>query len=175
MQSRNCLLRCLHFKDTVSYMSSGDKDHKFSPRSFTAFWMVMAVSIKCSNCCPVIRESFVIVILWTQGQGGPPLQDQKWRRGSFGSVWPRKWWTHGEWVPSLQSCPALCNPIDYSLPGFSVHGILQARILEWVASAFLQESFPTQRWNQCVLHYTDFLPLSHKEAQRTQWLMPTLH
>ena len=33
----------------------------------------------------------------------------------------------------LQSCPALCDPIDYSLPGSSVHGILQARILEWVA------------------------------------------
>ena len=31
-----------------------------------------------------------------------------------------------------QSCPTLCNPMDCSLPGFSVHGILQARILEWV-------------------------------------------
>ena len=35
-----------------------------------------------------------------------------------------------------QSCPTLCNPIDSSLPGFSVHGIFQARILEWVASSF---------------------------------------
>ena len=34
---------------------------------------------------------------------------------------------------SLQSCPTLHNPVDYSLPGSSVHGILQARILEWVA------------------------------------------
>jgi len=34
---------------------------------------------------------------------------------------------------SLQSCPALCDPMDYSLPGSSVPGILQARILEWVA------------------------------------------
>jgi hypothetical protein len=32
-----------------------------------------------------------------------------------------------------QSCPALCNPLDCSPPGSSVHGILQARILEWVA------------------------------------------
>ena len=30
----------------------------------------------------------------------------------------------------------LCNPMDYSLPGSSVHGILQARILEWVAISF---------------------------------------
>ena len=34
---------------------------------------------------------------------------------------------------SLQSCLTLCNPVDCSLPGSSVHGILQARILEWVA------------------------------------------
>ena len=33
----------------------------------------------------------------------------------------------------LQSCSTLCDPMDCSPPGFSVHGILQARILEWVA------------------------------------------
>ena len=32
-----------------------------------------------------------------------------------------------------QSCPTHCNPMDYSLTASSVHGILQARILEWVA------------------------------------------
>ena len=37
---------------------------------------------------------------------------------------------------SLQSCPTLCNPIDGSQPGSSVPGILQARILEWVAISF---------------------------------------
>ena len=35
-----------------------------------------------------------------------------------------------------QSCPTLCDPVDYSLPVFSVHGISQARILEWVAISF---------------------------------------
>ena len=34
----------------------------------------------------------------------------------------------------IQSCPTLCNPMDCSPPGSSVHGILQARILEWVAT-----------------------------------------
>ena len=34
---------------------------------------------------------------------------------------------------SLQSCLTLCDPIDGSPPGSSVHGILQARTLEWVA------------------------------------------
>ena len=35
-----------------------------------------------------------------------------------------------------QSCLTLCNPMDCSLPGSSVHGILQARVLEWGAIAF---------------------------------------
>ena len=35
-----------------------------------------------------------------------------------------------------QSCPTLCHPMDCSPPGSSVHGILQARILEWVAISF---------------------------------------
>jgi len=37
---------------------------------------------------------------------------------------------------SLQSCPTLCDPMDCSLPGSSVHGIFQARVLEWGAIAF---------------------------------------
>ena len=37
---------------------------------------------------------------------------------------------------SLQSCLTLCNPMECSSPGSSVHGILQARILEWVAISF---------------------------------------
>ena len=36
----------------------------------------------------------------------------------------------------LQSCPTLCDPIDGSPPGSSVHGIFQARVLEWGAIAF---------------------------------------
>ena len=42
-----------------------------------------------------------------------------------------------------QLCPALCNPIDYSPPGSSVHEILQAKTLEWVANFLLQRIFLT--------------------------------
>ena len=41
-----------------------------------------------------------------------------------------------------QSCLTLCKPMDYSLSGSSVHGILQARILEWVAIPLLQGNLP---------------------------------
>ena len=39
-----------------------------------------------------------------------------------------------------QSCLTLCDPMDYNLPGSSVHGILQARILEWIAIPFSRGS-----------------------------------
>ena len=56
-------------------------------------------------------------------------------------------------------CPTLCNHKDCSLPGSSIHGILQARILEWVAMPF---SSPTQGSNQSLLHWqVDSLPLNH--------------
>ena len=66
---------------------------------------------------------------------------RKWQRTL--AFLPRKF--HGQRSPvgyslcacvhanSLQSCPTLCNPMDGSSPGSSVHGILQARILEWTA------------------------------------------
>ena len=37
------------------------------------------------------------------------------------------------------SCVRLCDPMDYSLPGFSVHGIFQARVLEWDAISFSRD------------------------------------
>ena len=45
-----------------------------------------------------------------------------------------------KWKCWSLSCVQLCNPMDYSLPGSSVHGLLQARILEWVAISFSQGS-----------------------------------
>ena len=47
---------------------------------------------------------------------------------------------------SLQSCPTLCDPIDCSPPGSSVHGILQARILEWVAISYSRGSSQPRDW-----------------------------
>ena len=51
-----------------------------------------------------------------------------------------------------QSCPTLCNPMDCSAPGSSVHGIPQARILEWVAMPFSRGSSQPkdQTWVSCI-------------------------
>ena len=49
-----------------------------------------------------------------------------------------------------QSCLTLCNPMDGSPQGSSVHGILQARIPEWIAFPFLQGIFLTQGQNLSI-------------------------
>ena len=51
-------------------------------------------------------------------------------------------------LKSLQSCPTLCIPMDCSQPGSSVHGILQARILEWVAMPSSRGSSPPRDWTR---------------------------
>ena len=60
---------------------------------------------------------------------------------------------------SPQSCPTLCNPIDSSSPCFPIPGILQARILEWVAISF------SNAWNWKV----KVKSLSHVQLLATSW------
>ena len=47
-----------------------------------------------------------------------------------------------------QSCPTLCDPVGGSLPGSSLHGILQARVLEWVAISFSRGSSQLRDWTR---------------------------
>ena len=75
-----------------------------------------------------------------------------------------------EWVIVAQSCLTLCNPMDYSPPGSSVHGILQARLLEWVAISFLKETWEllTSLVKSCWLQ-------DHQENQtESNWLTSTM-
>ena len=67
----------------------------------------------------------------------------------------RKWMSQGACELSLlQWCSTLCNPMDCSPPGSSVHKILQARILEWVTISFSLEFIC---W--CNLYYTEIREL----------------
>jgi len=72
---------------------------------------------------------------------------------------------------SLQSCPTLCDPMDCSLPGFSVHGILQARTLVWVAISLVDRiiwvsEILRQHWIWLVTNsnhlFPSWLPLPYK-------------
>ena len=66
-----------------------------------------------------------------------------------------------------QSCPTLSDPIHCSLPGSSVHGIFQARVLEWGAIAF-SRGYSQHRDRTRVFHNVSrcFYPLSHQGSPR---------
>ena len=75
------------------------------------------------------------------------FKQQGWR-GKSHLPWVgwERWWGAGRGNQSVkvlvsQSCPTLCNPVDCTQPGSSVHGIFQARTLEWVAIPFSRASF----------------------------------
>ena len=78
-----------------------------------------------------------------------------------------------------QLCPILCNPVDHSTPGSPIHGILQARILEWVAIPLSSGSSQPRDQTQ-VSHITDFLSwtptniVSISKCRDIYW-MPTVY
>ena len=79
---------------------------------------------------------------------------------------------------SLQSFLILCDPIDCSLPGSSVHGILQARILEWVAILFSRGSFWPRDWTLALIPVApalqaDSLLLSHSALYKSWVEIPS--
>ena len=80
----------------------------------------------------------------------------------------RRWWNWMKWEKAngifmlevkwnevAQLCPTRCDPVDFSLPGFSVHGILQASILEWVAISFLAPKYNINI-HFSILNFYDF-------------------
>ena len=75
-----------------------------------------------------------------------------------------------EWVSEVaQLSPTLCDPVDCSLPGFSVHGILQAWILEWVTISFSRgSSWPRDR-TQVSCIGGRFFTRSHQEKKSSRW------
>ena len=71
-----------------------------------------------------------------------------------------------------QSCPILCNPVDCSPPGSAVHGILQERILDWVAMLSSRGSSQPRGSNLGLPHCRRILYcLSHQESPRIlEWV-----
>ena len=78
------------------------------------------------------------------GRQGRPIYEQELR-------WEKRKWCMFNWNKEsevAQSCQTLCDPMDCSLPSSSVHGILQARILEWVAISFSRRSSWPRDWTR---------------------------
>ena len=69
-------------------------------------------------------------------------------RGGVSRSITRAWYYSGCCCLVAESCLALCDPMDYNPSGSSVHGILPARILEWVATSFSRGSSQPRDWTQ---------------------------
>ena len=117
------------------------------------------VKITCKSSCYILRwiTNHTLCVCIAQGTLLNVMW-QAWMGGEFGGEWMHVYvWLNPFAVhlklsqhcslaipqhkicmcaKSLQSCPALCNPVECSLPGSSVHGILQAKTLEWIAISF---------------------------------------
>ena len=94
----------------------------WSPPGFSIHWILQA------------RMLEWVAISSSRGSFQP--RDWTWVShvaGRFFTIWAtREAYTYMLHVKSLQSCLTLCDPVDSSPPGSSIHGILQAGILEWV-------------------------------------------
>ena len=74
------------------------------------------------------------------------------------------------WSEVTQSCPTLCNPTDCSLPGSSVHGIFQAKTLEWVAISFSRRSSWLRDWTRVSrIVGRRLYHLSHQGSLSASW------
>ena len=69
------------------------------------------------------------------------------------------------------SCPTLCDSMDCSPPGSSVHGILQASILEWVAIPFSWGSSQCRDWTRISCIAGRFFPISKEKSINTLWFI----
>ena len=80
-----------------------------------------------------------------------------------------------KWSEIVQLCPILCDPMGYSLPGSSLHGILQARILECVAISFSRLSFWLRDWTQVSCTAGRRFNLSHQGSPCPPYSILTNH
>ena len=104
----------------------------------------------------ILQARILERVAMPSSRGSSPPRGQTWV-SSVSCVSSRFFTTTATWeafwppcvlVKLPQSCPTLCDHLDSSPPGSSVHGILQARILEWVAIPFSRGSCQPRDWIQ---------------------------
>ena len=94
-----------------------------------------------AQSCPTLCNPMDCSLLGSSLHGISQLKILRWVTIPFfkASSWPRDQKKERK-SEVTQSCPTLCGPVDCSPPGSSIHGIFQARVLEWVAISFSRES-----------------------------------
>ena len=114
-----------------------------TPRSSSFICFLRRVSHNCMTARPRLKA-----VLEPQPQAFQPLRHVRSLEWMPSDPIHRIWYRNQDltscvevkWREVAQSCLTLCDPMDYSLQGSSVHGILQARVLEWVAISFSRGS-----------------------------------
>jgi len=127
------------------------------------------------------------LIIFFAAKGGEALysqQKQDWEL-TVAQLWTPYCQIHTKWSKSekdkyhtislikkeseiTQSCPILCDPMDCRLPDSSVHGIFQAKILEWVAISF-SRGFSWPRDRTCISHTAGQGSLYHSYVESKIW------
>ena len=103
-------------------------------------------------------------IFLTQGMNSRLFRLLHWQAGSLPLAPPGNPLTYESESEVAQSCPTLCDPMDCSSPGSSVHESLQARILEWAAISFSRESSWPRDWTRLLHCRQTFYSLSHERS-----------
>ena len=113
-----------------------ESSHENSPR-YAINLLKKEQETQCRGLSPPMREQVFQEYSW-----GQILNSRRDPRG--GGLFPCFWLSGCACALSLRLCPTLWDPMDCSPPGSSVHGILQARIQEWVAMPFSTGSSPAR-------------------------------
>ena len=132
--------------------------------------------VRCPHSICVIFSWCLVHSVKRLSVAGPPAQRMSWHLALYRPMHSSRFInTACMCAKSLQSCLTLCHPMDYSPPGSSVHGILQARILEWVTMPSSRGIFPTQGSNLCLLHLLHCRWILYLWATRETPYQPCFH
>ena len=110
---------CLRYGPALTTVCDRWEDHNLDYMTFVSGVISLLFNTLCRFVIAFLPRSNRLLISWLQSPSAVILEPAA-----------------AAAAKSRQSCPTLCDPIDGSPPGSSVPGILQARILEWVAISF---------------------------------------